>query len=236
MSADLADSKELICVFSVHQRPDFISDKVYCIIRYMRYRILILITIIVTACAPKPDPNTQIQVAVASTLAAIPTGTSQPISTPYPSPTLFDLKGLFCEYQFCIGHPIDMAFYDVSAQQNVASPSTYSQGVLAAFNGNLFINLIWQASPGTSDPQFMLDLILEAGLDTRVGALDVKLIRDMNVIFIPITTTATPILPFGAAGAWVCGDRAFAWKVYAPDSASAQSLFDTAFSRFNCSK
>lgn len=202
----------------------------------MSHRILILFTIIVTACTPKPDPNIQIQVAVASTLAAMPTASSQPIPTPYPSPTSFNLQGLFCEYQFCIGHPIDVAFYDVSAGQNAASPSTYSQGLLAAFNGNLFIQVVWQLAPGASDPQFILDLILDDGLDVRVGNLDVKLIRDMNVIFSPITSTASPLLPFGGAGAWVCGDRVFAWKVYTPDESSAQTLFDTAFSRFICSR
>ena len=195
---------------------------------------MILTLLIVTACAPSPDADIQIQVAVASTLSAIPTPTSQPIPTPFPSPTPFDLKGLFCEYQFCIGHPIDMAFYDVSASQNAASPSTYSQGLLAAFNGNLFIQVIWQLAPGAADPQFLLDLILDDGLDTRVGALDVKLIRDMNVIYTPITSTATPLLPYGASAAWTCGDRVFAWKAYTPDDSSAQALFESAFSRFQC--
>lgn len=202
----------------------------------MQIKFIILALMILTACAPKADPNIQVQVAVASTLAAIPTGTAQPISTPYPSPTPFDLRGLFCEYQFCIGHPIDMAFYDVSAQQNPASPSGYSQGVLAAFNGNLFIQMIWQTAPGAADPQFLLDLILEAGLDTRLGAPDVKLIRDMNVIYTPIASTATPLLPYGGAAAWTCGDRVFAWKVYTPDESSALALFDSALARFTCNR
>ena len=203
--------------------------------RQMRYRLLLLAGIILTACAPKPDPNIQIQVAVMETIAAIPTYTSQPIATPYPAPTAFDLRGLFCEYQFCVGHPVDMSFFDVSAQNNPASPSTYSQGLIAAFNGNLFIQMIWQIAPGTADPQFMLDLILD-DVDTRVGNLDVKLIRDMNVIYTPITSTATPVLPFGAAGAWVCGDRAFAWKAYSPQGENTQALFDQAFDRFRCNK
>ncbi|WKZ49404.1 MAG: hypothetical protein QY306_08535 [Anaerolineales bacterium] len=202
----------------------------------MQIKFIILALMILTACAPKADPNIQVQVAVASTLAAIPTGTAQPISTPYPSPTPFDLRGLFCEYQFCIGHPIDMAFYDVSAQQNPASPSGYSQGVLAAFNGNLFIQMIWQTAPGAADPQFLLDLILEAGLDTRLGAPDVKLIRDMNVIYTPIASTATPLLPYGGVAAWTCGDRVFAWKVYTPDESSALALFDSALARFTCNR
>ena len=129
-----------------------------------------------------------------------------------------------------------MAFYDVSAQQNPAAPSSYSQGLLAAFNGNLFIQMMWQLAPGAADPQFLLDLILDDGIDTRVGALDVKLIREMNVLYTPITSTATTLLPYGGAAAWTCGDRVFAWKAYAPDESSAPGLFDTALARFVCNR
>ncbi len=202
----------------------------------MRYHLLFLLALIVSACAPKSDPNVQVAQSVAATLAAMPTNTSNPIPTPYPSPTPFDLAGLFCEYQFCMGHPIDMAFFDVSAQNNPASPSTYSQGLIAAFNGNLFIQMIWQISPGTADPQFMLDLILDKGVDTRTGTLDVKLVRDMNVIFSPITSAASPLLPYGGAAAWICGERAFAWKIYTPQAENAQPLFEEALARFTCKK
>jgi len=129
-----------------------------------------------------------------------------------------------------------MAFFDVSAQNNSASPSTYSQGLIAAFNGNLFIQMIWQLSPGTADPQFLLDLILDKNVDTRVGTQTVKLIRDMNVVYTPITSTASPLLPFGASAAWTCGERVFAWKAYTPDEGSGQTLFDSALSRFNCNR
>lgn len=129
-----------------------------------------------------------------------------------------------------------MAFFDVSAQQNPAAPSTYSQGLIAAFNGNLFIQVMWQIAPGTSDPTFLMELILDDALDTRTGSMDVKLIRDMNVVFTPITSTATPVLPFGAAGAWTCGDRVFAWKIYTPQMESASPLFEEALARFMCNK
>lgn len=175
--------------------------------------------------------------AVATTLAMIPaTNTPKPIPTILPTATPFDLRGLFCEYQFCIGHPLDMAFYDVSAQQNAGSPSTYSQGILAAYNANLFLQVMWQIAPGASDPQFLLDLIVDAGLDSRVGTPEVKLIRDMNVIYTPLTSTATPVLPFGGAAAWTCGDRVFAWKAYTPDDASSPALFEEALRRFNCNR
>ncbi len=211
-----------------------------CIIEGMRTRsILLVFLFIVTACGRRtPDPNLQIDQAVAATLAAIPAPTSRPIPIPtiYPTATAFDLKGLFCEYQFCVGHPIDMAFFDVSAQQNSATPSTYSQGMIASYTANLFIHMVWQTAPGTADPQFMLDLILDDGIDTPVGTPEVKLVRDMNVLYTPITNTATPVLPFGGAGAWTCGDRVFAWKAYTPDDASAPGLFESALNRFTCNR
>ena len=198
--------------------------------------ILIVLLLILTACGRRTDPNSQINQAVAATLSSIPTPTPNPIPTPYPSPTAFDLKGLFCEYQFCMGHPIDMAFFDVSAQQNAGAPSTYTQGLLASYNANLFIQMMWQISPGTADPQFLLDLILTKGVDTRVGNPEVKLVRDMNVVYTAITTTATPVLPYGGSAAWTCGERVFAWKVYTPDQASAPGLFESALARFSCNR
>lgn len=208
--------------------------------RRMRYRSLFFILLfILTACGRRTqDPNILIDQAVAATLAAMPRPTLAPLPIPtiYPTPTAFDLRGLFCEYQFCVGHPFDMSFFDVSAQQNAGSPSTYAQGLLASYNANLLIQMIWQISPGTADPQFLLELILEDGIDTRVGNPEIKQIRDMNVIYTPIASTATPILPFGGAAAWTCGERVFAWKVYTPDEASPPGLFESAFARFNCNR
>ena len=194
---------------------------------------------LLAACAPKatlptPDPETRIRQSVAATVAAIPSVTPYPTLIPHPTPTPFSLSGLFCEYGFCIAHPTDLAFFDVSAQQNPAAPSSYSQGILAAYNPNLFIELLWQHAPGTSDPQFLIDLILEDGLDTRTGNFDLKLIRGMNVLSNPITSTASPLLPYGMVAGWVCGDRAFAWKVYTPQDGAAQGLLDEALGKFRC--
>jgi hypothetical protein len=135
---------------------------------------MIFILILGSACTPKQitDPNAQIRQAVAATVAAIPTYTPYPVPTAYPSPTPMPLSGLFCEYQFCIGHPPEVAFFDVSAQRNPAAPSDFSQGLLAAFNANLFLEILWQHAPGTSDPTFLLNLILEEGVDTRVGNME----------------------------------------------------------------
>lgn len=197
-----------------------------------------LILFLSTSCSARatPDANQQIQQAVAATIAAMPVPTAVPFPTPFPSPTPFSLAGLFCEYQFCIGHPIDVSFFDVSAQQNPASPSTYTQGLLAAFNGNLFLQVMWQIAPGSADPKFLMDTILDDQIDIASGAQDVFLVRDMNVMYDSITTTATPTLPFGGVAAWTCGDRVFAWKVYVPNAESARPLFDEALARFRCER
>jgi hypothetical protein len=130
-----------------------------------------------------------------------------------------------------------MAFYDVSAvSSNQGNPSNYQTGLIAAYSGGLVLQVIWQFSPGTADPSFLLNLIIDDGLDAPVGTQQVKLIRDMNVVYTALTTTATPVLPFGGAAAWTCGDRVFAWKVYTADEASPPGLFESAFSRFNCNR
>lgn len=180
-----------------------------------------------------PDPNEQIRQSVAATLAAIPTVTPAPPSTPYPSPTPFNLAGLFCEYSFCIGHPIDVAFFDVSAQQNPLAPSSYGQGMIAAVNANLFILVTWQAAPGASDPKFLLDTIIDPEVDTLEGTMDVMLVRNMNVMYTKIVSVAG-LLSFGGAGAWTCGDRVFAWKAYTPQTETARPLFEEMLGRFTC--
>lgn len=204
------------------------------------HAIILMMGLLATSCSlsnrATPTPGVSIDAAVATTLASVATRTPAPIPTLLPTATPFDLKGLFCEYQFCIGHPQDMAFYDVNAQQNVGSPSTYSAGILASYNTSLFLQVMWQISPGAADPTFLLNLILDPQTDTRAGSQEVKLIRNMNVIYTPITSTASPSLPFGGAGAWTCGDRVFAWKAYTPDEASASGLFEEALTRFDCNQ
>ena len=213
-----------------------------CIILRMKRQTLLLtslglILLLTAACSPKtptPDPNVRIQQAVAATLAAIPSSTPAAPPTPYPSPTPFTLAGLFCEYQFCIGHPIDVSFFDVNAQKNPASPSSYSQGFLAAINGNMFIQVIWQLAPDTTDPKFLLDTLIDDAVDAPAADSDFFLVNNMNVIYTGLNVTASAALPFGGVGAWNCGDRVFAWKVYTPQADNARPLFDGALARFTC--
>jgi len=82
----------------------------------------------------------------------------------------------------------------------------------------------------------MFELVLDQEADARNGSMDVKLIRGMNVIFVPITSIATPVLPYGGAAVWICGDRAFAWKAYSGHDNTSQALFESSFNRFACNR
>ena len=196
---------------------------------------LTLLLITLSACKPKAPISSQndISAAVASTLAALPKPTIQPTYTPYPTltPHAPALQGLFCEYQFCIGHPPETALFDARDAKN---PSIYSEGMLAAYRPDFFALVIWQLGNGSDDPQFMLGLVMDDRLDSRRGNLDVNLLGDLTTFYTPITTTATEILPAGGAAAWVCGDRAFGWKVYTASEEIAHRLFEEAMSKFSC--
>src|SRR5271169_3620928 len=129
-----------------------------------RLSLIVPLLFLVVACAPAPtpNPNAQIQLAVAQTIAAIPTYTSYPTPHIPPTATPMNLSGLFCEYQFCIGHPVSIAFFDLDAQRNPLAPSSITQGMLAAYNPSLLIQLIWQDATGASDASFMLNTIIDS--------------------------------------------------------------------------
>ncbi len=201
-----------------------------------RYFICIFIpAFLLNSCAPKPtsNPDAQIQLAVAQTIAAIPTYTPYPTPRIPPTATPMSLSGLFCEYQFCIGHPASVELWDLEAEKNPQTPSNLSQGMLVGYNPpNLVIQVMWQDATGASDASFMLDTIMDA--DSRSGDLKAFQVGGLNIDYVAITTTATPALPYGGAAAWMCGGRAFAWKAYTPQAELAASLLNEALQKFQC--
>ncbi|MBN1304561.1 MAG: hypothetical protein JXA13_09005 [Anaerolineales bacterium] len=197
--------------------------------------LIIILVFYLSACNQMNsfDPYTQINSAVAATIASIPTQTPLSASTPYPTPTPHDLNGLFCEYQFCIGHPVGMHFYDISAARDQQNPSTYAQGMVVTYNQNRFILLSWQSMTGQGDPQFMMDLVLDE-VDTRSSNMDISINGDLNVYFYSITTQASPAFPYGAIAAWTCGNRAFGWKAYTAEENIGIHLLEESLSKFIC--
>ena len=185
---------------------------------------LIFIFVLLTACAPRtPTPSMSVDEAVAAFLTSQPQPTIQPTYTPYPTytPDAPALVGIFCEYRFCIGHPTDVAMFDV---RESTEPSLYTDGILAAYRVPDYYSLfIWQAANGAEDPQFMFDIVLDANVDTRVGNLDVNTIGDLTVFYTPITNLSA--ISSGGAAVWICSDRAFGWKVYTESDELAFNLF-----------
>jgi len=196
--------------------------------------VSVILLFAIAACAPKPNPDVQIQLAVAQTIAAIPTYTSYPTPRILPTATPMSLSGLFCEYEFCIGHPVSIAFFDLDAQHNPLAPSSITQGMLAAYTSGMFIQVIWQDATGASDASFMLNTIIDTKADSRSGDLKAFQLAGLNVDYVQITTTATSSLPYGGAAAWMCGGRAFAWKAYTPQAGLAANLLNEALQKFQC--
>lgn len=192
-----------------------------------------LITIILlSACSAKtPTPSMSVDEAVAAFLTSQPQITAQPTFTPYPTytPEAANLSGLFCEYQFCVGHPADTVLFDVRDAQD---PSLYNAGMLAAYRPDYFNLIIWQPTNGSDDPQFMLDLVLDSAVDTRVRTLEVNLVGDLTTFYSAISNGSA--LSSGGAAAWICGDRAFGWKVYAESEELAYNFFQEAMAKFRC--
>jgi len=195
---------------------------------------LIVFLLLLGACKPKnqTSPEYAIAIAVDKTLAAQPKPIIQATYTPYPTytPSVPELEGLFCEYQFCIGHPADIALFDAREAEN---PSFYNEGELAAYSLDFFSLVVWQLNHGSEDPQYMLDLVMKDGLGSRLGNLDVNLLGDLTFFYVPIST-ASNVLQEGGAAAWICGDRAFAWMAYASSEESAYALFEETIRKFRC--
>jgi len=164
--------------------------------------------------------------------AALPTYTVYPTYTPYPTA---DLAGLFCEYDFCIGHPPDVPLFDLEVvNQTVTNRSGYAQGNLIGFDQQFYVFLVWSQLAGEFDPAGMIDFILRG--DTAQDPTFSESLGGRTVSFALLASTASPdVLPFGLAAAWKCGDRAFGWKVYTSVEGQGMDFLRQALARFGCS-
>jgi hypothetical protein len=200
---------------------------------------IFIILFLLSSCGPKAGspatPSVDVaSTAVAAALTAIP---PQPTHTPYPTATPYptlDLAGLFCEYEFCIGHPARFPFFDLEVVNDyTANRSSYDQGMLIGFDGSLYMFLSWSRLVGEFDPAPMLAASLQTDQpqETRLT----EEIGGRIVTYTLLQSTAAPALPFGLAAAWKCGDRQFGWKIYAPADGQAVDYLWEAVSRFRCS-
>ena len=196
-----------------------------------------MIGFILSACngVPTPSPDARIQAAVAATLASIPTPSPYPRPTTVPiSPTStpISLKDIFCEYNFCIGHPQGIYLLDQGSTRQPPVSSTYDHGVLFGYSPTLFIEMAWTASGPTFDPQTTMRFIVEEK-ESLQGSLNTLLLGKLNVFYQSMTTVSSS-LPFGGIASWQCGGRDFAWKVYTPQDGMAAALIKQTLEKFRC--
>ena len=201
---------------------------------------LFAVGIVLSACKPAPiaavTPAVDlVGTSVAAALTAIPprpTYTPFPTYTPYPTT---DLSGLFCEYAFCINHPVDIPFFDLEVvNQTFTNHSSYTQGNLIGFNQQLTIFVAWSQLSGEFDPNSMIALMLTG--DQRDGVLLTLDIHTRLVSYTKLTSTPSPdVLPFGLAAAWQCNDRQFGWKIYTAQPEDGETYLRQALHQFTCS-
>ncbi len=201
---------------------------------------LTLLSLTVSACQSSADDfRRQVATAVAATVAAQPvpqepgaqaTYTPYPIPTPYPT---LSLSTLFCSYEFCIGHPVDLSFIDVVFTRDQATTSNYAYGIILAFRPNLFMQVQWTLKAGEARPYAMLDLVKDR--DASLGSLQVDQFGEVVVTYDTLVATSTAELPHGVIATWECADREFGWKVYTPQDGQGVDVLREALERFDCS-
>jgi hypothetical protein len=200
---------------------------------YSKIRTLCLAAVIgiCTACGPAAAAPPSEVVASPAAISPLPTYTPYPTLTYYPTP---NLAGLFCEYEFCIGHPADVVLFDLEVvNQVVTNHSSYAQGNLLGFNGFFYVFIVWTQLAGEFDPAVMIDFTLRG--DRTHGTVFSESMGGRTVSYALLASTASPaVLPYGLAAAWQCGDRVFGWKVYVSQDGQGQAYLHQALERFAC--
>jgi hypothetical protein len=186
---------------------------------------------LLAACGPKPSSPLAGPTDTPA-VSALPTYTPYPTFTPVPA---LELTGLYCEYEFCIGHPAGIPLFDLEVvNQTVTSRSSYAQGNLIGFDPQFYVFLVWSQSAGEFDPAAMIDFILRG--DQPQDTIFSESLGGRTVSYVLLASTQSPdVLPYGLAAAWKCGDRAFGWKVYTPQDAQGMDFLRQALARFACS-
>jgi hypothetical protein len=190
---------------------------------------------LLVGCKPKqqatPDLSGLINSAVQATIAAMPQATAAPLPT---TASTADLSGLFCEYEFCIGHPSDVPLFDAKRESNVAEFSTYGAGRVAGYRQDLFVLAAWVGSSGAWDPGgLMKTMQAEFGV-SPTGDYKIDLIQQLNVAYQPITPPGNSVFTGGLSAAWRCGDRDFIWMAFTTTENQANAILSDALAKFRC--
>ena len=197
---------------------------------------ILLASLLLGSCRPKPqaqpDLSALINSAVAATVAALPQPTA--VTLPTAPPTDDGLSGLFCEYEFCIGHPTDVPLFDAKRENNAAEFSGRGAGRLAGYRQDLFTIVGWVGSAGAWDPSGMMKVVQDEFGVTATGDYKIDLIQRLNVAYQPVTAPANSVFTGGLSAAWRCGDRDFIWMTFTTAENQATALLSDALAKFRC--
>jgi len=182
---------------------------------------------------PSPEPTAYPTYTPYPEPTAYPTFTPYPTHTPYPSQIL-DISNLFCEYDFCIGHPATLYLTDPSGIDQVDEWNIYGFGILVGVNDILMI-LEWDASTEAEwDAKFEIEDMLADGEVIR-GDVNEETVGDFMVTYVEYEhMDPSTMRPYGVAAAWFCGNRGFLLDISTQREGKAMDLAKQSIERFTC--
>jgi len=182
---------------------------------------------------PSPEPTAYPTHTPYPEPTAYPTFTPYPTHTPYPSQVL-DISNLFCEYDFCIGHPATLYLTDPSGIDQVDEWNTYGFGILVGVNGTLMM-LEWDASTEAEwDAQFEIEDML-SNEDVIRGDATEEMIGDFKVTYAEYEyMDLSRLRPYGVVAAWFCSNRGFVLDISTQREGIATDLVKQSIERFTC--
>lgn len=192
-----------------------------------------LAILLLSACGPsQQEINDQIAFSVVATISAIPSSTPFPTPTPYPTlkPQLPDLTDLFCEYEFCIGHPPGAYLVDLDAPDEWSSHR--SGGVIGFEDEIMFVYWI-TSSEANWNPTNEVDELL-GGDEVAQSDFVEETMGDFTVIYQTYSDPSSNVAPYGVNAAWYCGNRGFTALIEAKREERALELLRASISSFIC--
>lgn len=179
---------------------------------------------------PYPEPTPYPTYTPNPTATPYPEPTPYPTYTPYPEPEpqLPDLTNLFCEYEFCIGHPTEAHLTDIQAPEEW---NTYRNGVVMGVSATGILAVEWHIRTRT---EWNLENEIDEMIDKDTPLADVteEMMGQYSVAYRPFQTTDK----YGVAGAWYCGERGFKAMVLVDDEDEGLDMLRQAMEAFTCAE
>lgn len=217
---------------------------------------LFLMVVMAGCTVSEEELANQVAVSVAETAAAIPTvtpyptltpfpplstATPYPTLTPFPEPTAYptftpfptrNLADLFCEYDFCIGHPTEAYLVDMDAPDEWSS---YKAGSVFGIEDDTVMGVSWeiQTEARWDIEAEVLDFIGEN--QAIQGEVVQETIGDTLIAYASFNDLdPNEKRPYRLAAAWYCGNRGFVAMFVSDKDGFVIDLMRQALESFMC--